>query len=290
MFDDPETGVPAESAPAAEPAPAQEPAAVQPPATEVPEPAAVKPEPEAPQPKPAEAAAKPAAAPVEEHHFTQADVDRITGQVRAQVREQERKASERDRQTLLDLEVASGKPAAEIVKERRVARVQDAMEKYAMTEEDAATYVAQQEQLARYQATEAESKRLLQEQRQAAAYQQDKLSWLNNPGVPVTRRSLAQKYMAEIEAVAQDGKVTTWEGAVTWVLGQKLDDIIAEQQRTAQVETARNVTGRAKAAPEQPENGVPQGPTLSALEESVAKAFGYSPAQYAKAKSRTKKV
>jgi len=184
--------------------------------------------------------------PLEEKKFSQKDLDRIIGQSRIKGREYEQDAQILEKMTGMSL-----KDIAKYVRDQHVNKM---VEETGMTEEEAGRIVDDRQEKAILQ----EKVRQMEEQQknfqQQLSYNNEKARYIKNP--------LVKKYMAEIDAFAQGGKLVGFETAMKYVLGEKFmsGEITESIKSSTQQKTLADVNKRSKAAPE---SGAQAGGTVS---------------------------
>lgn len=225
------------------------------------------------QQPPAPAGTPPAA---EEPRFTQAELERIIG---------ERLSRDRKTTAVRQLEAIAGAPLEDLVSDYRTQQVERAQEQFAMTEDEAATYVGQQEELRGLKAQQQFMQQQQESMQQMMAYQQEKAKTLaGNP--------LAKKYEAEIDQFSGMGTALPFEAAMAYVVGQKVlaGEVLDTVRQAAQQQTLANVRKRAQVAPESPQAGAPQGGGMSPQERIVAARLGLTPKEYVEERTRINKT
>lgn len=210
----------------------------------------------------------------EEPRFTQKDLERIIG---------ERLQRDRKTQTVAQLEAIAGAPLEKLVEEARRQQIERAQEQYAMTEDEAAAYVQQQEELRTLKAQQEAMSQQQQAMQQMMAYQQEKAKFAGNP--------LAKKYEREIDEFSGMGSALPYEAAMSYIIGQKVlaGDVLDSVRQAAQAQTLANVQKRAKAAPEAPQGGGAQSTGLTPQQKIIAARLGLSPREYAESLARINK-
>lgn len=218
----------------------------------------------------------------------------------------ERTKEDSARKVLRDFEARYGMPLDKAAEANRQRRIEHLMTEKGWSEEDARSVVALEEERALARAREEEEKREREEFTATTTYRQQKLDFLSDPNAKAAHKKALQKYGSEVDAFSDHGRGVEFMVALKYVAGEHLDEIEAEllkesnERETklkADIEAARkageqkairNITNGSKAKPETSTTGVtPPEASLTPMELQTAKAFGMSPAAYAKAKANT---
>lgn len=220
---------------------------------------------------------KPPVKPAEKT-FTQAQLDQF---VEARLA--------RDRQARdKELQAATGKTLEQLradTKERRVQELQ--LEKG--LDEDTARDVAEKEAKVRdLEAKDQDASRERELTQRTRAYQDQRNAMLSDGKLHPTVRALADQFADEIDEFAGRGTEVPFEGAVTWVLGQKIlsGELFEKLDAATEQRTLAAVVKRGKVAPETPTGAPANRITLTPIQKQVARRMGVTDERYAAQQSR----
>lgn len=214
------------------------------------------------------------AATEQERVFRQAEVERMIG---------ERLNRDRKSATVRQLEAIAGQPLETLVDQYRELQVQQAQQQYAMTTEEAAAYVANQEELHNLRAEQESLKAQQQTMAQTMTYQQEKTKHLSNP--------LVRKYEADIDAFSASGTALPFDAAMAYIIGQKVlaGEVLENVRQGAQAKALAQVQKRAQVAPEGTAGGAAQNSSLTPQQKMLARNLGLTTQEYAEEAARIKR-
>lgn len=236
----------------------------------------------------------------------QEKIQKAIDSVIAKERKREESAIRRER----EFKARTGLTYEEAAAVHATREVERLMTEEGLPEPAARRLVEAQQKAALLETQEADRKREHQETQYTMAYRTAKLDFLANKDAPDIYKKALQKYGDEIDTFANHGRpdesgtATSFDVAMKFIAGQHLPEIVAElnkeaeaklQAKAQEIESVRKATeqkvirdvqNRGKAAPETSTAGVaPPEASLTPMEIATAKAFGMTPAQYAKAKT-----
>lgn len=167
----------------------------------------------------------------------------------------ERLARDRKAKTLRDLEALTGKTAEQLLEEQRSAKVGEVAYEHGWDEATAKKYVEEQEELQRLRAERQQTQEERERLERMNAYTTAKNAWQANPKISDKKRALAKKYTADIDAFSDFGKGVAYEVAVDFIIGQKVDELLAENGQATEQKVLRNVEKRERVKPAKAKGG-----------------------------------
>lgn len=228
--------------------------------------------------QPADPTQTPPTDPNQVLQYTQAEIDRIV---------ESRLGRDRKAKQVREIEAMVGMPLEQWVEQQRTAKVQQAMEQYTMTEDEAKAYVDNQERIAKLEADAQEVRERQDALARVTAYQQQRAQVIaSKPAIA----PLAAQFAKEVDEFTHLGtEPVTYEEGLAFVLGQKLlnGELLPMIQRATEQRTIANIDKRGKAAPiNAAQTGATTATGLDRTERHLSRALGLGEDEWATEKAQ----
>lgn len=229
--------------------------------------------------------------------YTQKDLDERVQRAIDAVIKKERTREDSARRQISQLEIIAGMHMDQIMAQIRQNRIQSLVDRLGIDETEAAELVEAEVERARLKAEREQILREREEEKKVNAYLAERNTFLADKSVPAEVRAFAQKYAAEIDAIADHGRALTYSVARDYVLGQKMAEILKAREQAAEQRTLAKVQ-KGGSKPPAPNSGKPPAsePVLTVAEKEMAYRMypdlskAEAERRYAKAKTELAKL
>jgi hypothetical protein len=179
---------------------------------------------------------------------------------------------------LREIEIATGLSKDQLKAQGLQKTKAEAMERFAMSEEDAEVYAQQQTENRRYKAERDQIAAERDEERKVFAYNQQRDAVLADPKTPGDLKGYATRWADEINELTDGGKNgINYKLALDLIVGQHYGDIMAERERALEQKFLRNQgTPDKKAAPVTGGGTGPDTVTVTAAQLAMGRRLGLS--------------